>query len=140
MDRVADMSEEIRNSVANSMLELCLTELFEFQLQLSDRNFANYLYDGKEGRIQLIDFGACRAYNPTFLRSYLQLILACADKRTDDIIAHSIELGFLTGAESKVMLSSHTKASLAVGEPFQERFDKDGYDFTTWHFIHVEES
>jgi aarF domain-containing kinase len=41
----------------------------------------------------------------------------------------STELGFLTGEESSVMVDAHYHASIAVGEPFRNRYKGIGYDF-----------
>jgi aarF domain-containing kinase len=55
-------------------------------------------------------------------------IHACATENRPQIINASIQLGFLTGSEPKVMLEAHTQAALVIGVPFQ----KPGpFDFCT---------
>lgn len=128
IDKVADMPEDIRNKVANRMLRLALSELFVFGFQQSDPNFSNYLYDVDSDTINLIDFGASRAYSQEFLLKYLQLITACAEQDREDVIRYSIDLGFLTGSETREMFDAHVAASFAVGEPFHESNAK-GFNF-----------
>jgi aarF domain-containing kinase len=45
----------------------------------------------------------------------------------DEIMEHSLKLGFLTGEENKEMLNAHYLGALAIGEPF--RFQGGLYDF-----------
>lgn len=131
IDRVHTLPLETRDRVATDMLKLTMRELFMFGFQQSDPNWANYLYDDATGTISLIDFGAARPYPEPFLKTYLQLIIACADRDEDAIIQRSVDLGFLTGEESKQMMRAHVSASLAVGEPFQQQTDahSKGFNF-----------
>ena len=46
-------------------------ELFEWRFIQSDPNFANFLYDNNNKRINLIDFGAARAYDKKFVDGYM---------------------------------------------------------------------
>lgn len=129
IDRVGSMEKAVRDTVAEKLLKLTLSELFLFAFQQSDPNWSNYLYEEETGRINLIDFGAARAYNEKFLMRYLELIRACARRDRQGVIEHSIRLGFLTGEESRDMLNAHVQASFAVGEPFQEQNRERGFNF-----------
>lgn len=130
IDTLATAEPALRDRVAHDMLVLTMRELFIFAFQQSDPNWSNYLYDVRDDRINLIDFGAARPYSEKFLASYLSLIRACADRNEEAIVQRSVELGFLTGEESRAMLSAHVAASLAVGEPFRavNGFNFDGCD------------
>lgn len=130
VDRIADQPQQLRNEVASNLLRLTLAELFVLAFQQSDPNWSNYLYDVDSGKVNLIDFGAARPYDETFLVRYLALIRACAARDREGVIDHSIRLGFLTGEESKDMMHAHVQASFAVGEPFQEQNRASGFDFT----------
>jgi len=56
------------------MLELCFRELFEWKVMQTDPNPANYLYDLKEQKLNLLDFGAGRDFEEHFLDGYLHII------------------------------------------------------------------
>eukprot|EP00808_Paulinella_micropora_P014331 g67193.t1 len=118
-----------RNSVAVLMLELCLKELFLWRFMQTDPNWSNFLYnpnakapnggvEGKGGVLNLIDFGATRQYSEEFVDEYLKMVKACAEKKKDELMEASINLGFLTGDESKRMTKAHVDASFIIGEPF----------------------
>ena len=127
IDRVADMPQQTRNSVARRVLRLVLRELFEFGRMQTDPSFANFLYDQDTDRIVLLDFGAARTYDDAFLDEYLNLVWAASNGDEDAVLASSIKLGFLTGEESSEMIAAHLEAGLKVGEPFA---DRSVYDFS----------
>ncbi|KAF7232737.1 hypothetical protein EG68_12065 [Paragonimus skrjabini miyazakii] len=69
-------------------------------------------------QIVLLDFGASREYDKTFVDIYIQLIHCAAEGDREGILTHSSSLGFLTGYESKVMLQAHVDAVGILGEAF----------------------
>ncbi|CAM9414538.1 unnamed protein product [Heterosigma akashiwo] len=98
----------------------------------TDPNWGNFLYDHTTGRTALIDFGASRAYDQSFVDGYLTLVWSAAEQDTDTMLRVSQELGFLTGAESRAMVEAHTRSGLVVGEPFvsDAPFDFQGSQIT----------
>jgi len=126
IDKVAELSQEIRDSVGTRLLALTLKELYEWNYMQTDPNWGNFLYDPPTDLIHLIDFGAAKEYSPQFVDEYLEMVKGCAEKDAKSIVDKSTALGFLTGDESKVMLDAHVEAAMAVGTPFA----LDGiYDF-----------
>lgn len=128
LTRVAD-----RQRAGELIFRLTLVELFQWRFMQTDPNFANFLYDAggataagsdaddgapSDGVLNLIDFGAARAFDHPFVADYLRLIQACAAREPDAILHWSTALGFLTGDESRTMRDAHVGASLVVGEPF----------------------
>eukprot|EP00871_Galdieria_phlegrea_P005651 jgi/Galph1/6087/GphlegSOOS_G4749.1 len=126
IDRVKTEDEQVRNRVARMVLELTLRELFEFRFMQTDPNFSNFLYNSKENKLYLLDFGASREFSKDFVERYLQMVIACSKKDREAVIEYSKQLGFLTGDESKSMLDAHCAAAFVVGEPFSS---KEPYDF-----------
>ena len=118
-----------RDRIGERMLWLTLCELFSFRFMQTDPNWSNFLYDPRTRQLALIDFGACRAYDPAFTDGYLRLVRSCADgpEQREDILRHSRELGFLTGDEGPNMLDAHTNAAVLVGTPFNA--DRQPFDF-----------
>ena len=98
--------QDLRNYIASSILRLCLRELFEFGTMQTDPNWSNFLYDQVTGKIVLLDFGATQRYSRSFTLKYLRLLQAAAQDDTSGMLKHSKDLGFLTGAESKVKKAS----------------------------------
>lgn len=118
IDKVSELSQEIRDSVGTRLLSLTLKELYEWNYMQTDPNWGNFLYDPPTNLIHLIDFGAAKEYSPQFVAEYLEMVKGCAEKDAKSIVDRSTALGFLTGDESKVMLDAHVEAAIAVGKPF----------------------
>lgn len=53
----------------------------------------------------LLDFGACREYEKSFMDKYIEIIYAASEGDRNKILNLSREMGFLTGYESKVKMS-----------------------------------
>lgn len=45
MEQCMELDQETRNFVAENILSLCLTELFEFRFMQTDPNWANFMYN-----------------------------------------------------------------------------------------------
>ncbi|EEF47143.1 protein ABC transporter 1, mitochondrial [Ricinus communis] len=126
IDKVALLNQETRNYVGTKLLELTLMELFVFRFMQTDPNWSNFLYDEATETVNLIDFGAARAYPKSFVDDYLRMVVACANGERDAVIEMSRRLGFLTGMESEIMLDAHIQAGFIVGLPFSK---PGGFDF-----------
>ncbi|RLV62564.1 hypothetical protein DV515_00019181, partial [Chloebia gouldiae] len=100
------------------LLRLCLQELSQFRFMQTDPNWANFLYEPRSHRMTLLDFGACRSFEPEFTDGYIEVIRAAAERDEEKILSKSRELKFLTGFESPAMESLHVRAVLLLGEPF----------------------
>jgi len=126
IDSFAKADSRLRNRIGMLYLRLTLRELFQFRFMQTDPNFSNFFYDPERDRLNLLDFGAATHYEDSFVQDYLEMVLACANKDRDQILAYGRKLGFLTGEENQTMLDAHVQASLIVGEPFAT---DDPYDF-----------
>jgi aarF domain-containing kinase len=100
IDKAMTLSQETRNSIARTILIMTIRELFHLRFMQSDPNFGNFLYDEPSHRINLVDFGAARAYSKPFVDGYMHLVWAAANRDKDTILRVSREMGFLTGDES----------------------------------------
>jgi aarF domain-containing kinase len=70
----------------------------------TDPNWANFLYDEKANKINLIDFGASRSFSKDFVDKYTRILHAASKNDSKEILKWSREAKFLTGYESKVGL------------------------------------
>lgn len=96
------MSQTERDDIASRVLELCLRELFELRMMQTDPNWSNFLWNEKERRLGLVDFGATREYSAEFMDGWLKLLQSAADNDYDGCVEGSLRLGYLTGKEEKV--------------------------------------
>lgn len=57
-------------------------------------------------QVELVDFGATRSYSSAFIDDWLRLLLAAAQQDREGCLHWSLKLGYLTGEENDVSLSS----------------------------------
>ena len=76
--RVRALSQERRNQLGTAFLDLFLTEFFTWNLVQSDPHFGNYRIrigeNGEPDRIVLLDFGATRRFERSFVESYRNIV------------------------------------------------------------------
>ena len=132
IDKAATLSQTVRNAIARTSLIITIRELFEWNLIQSDPNYGNFLYDNNNRMINMIDFGATRTYDQTFIDGYMKLVWAAANNDKQTIIDVSKTLGFLTGDETNEMLNAHIETGLVVGEPF---LNNEAFDFANSNLI-----
>ncbi|CAG8708778.1 37015_t:CDS:2 [Gigaspora margarita] len=77
-------------------------------------------------QIELIDFGASRSFDSTFIDNYLNILKSAAKGDREGCAYYSERIGFLTGYESEVMKNAHVDSILTLGEPFAAPI----YDFS----------
>lgn len=122
------LSQSQRNWIGTQILRLCLREITEFKFMQTDPNWTNFLYNSSNQKIELLDFGASRDYPDEFVDPYVQVLKAAARDDRPAVGEYSLQLGYLTGQESKAMLEAHIQSVLTLGEPFSENAP-DVYDF-----------
>lgn len=76
IESMADAPQAERDRIVRLLVNLVFRELFEFGLMQTDPNFANYRYDPLTRQLILLDFGATRAFAPSFGAAYRQLMVA----------------------------------------------------------------
>ncbi|XP_069983392.1 uncharacterized protein Coq8 isoform X3 [Penaeus vannamei] len=138
VDKCIEMDQETRNYICEKILRLCLLELFKFGFMQTDPNWSNFFYNAETEQLALLDFGACRSYEKSFVDKYIQIIHGAATCNREKIYEYSKELGFLTGHEAKVMIDAHIDAVMILGEAFQEdKLFHFGAQDTTYRIQHL---
>ncbi|XP_067337243.1 atypical kinase COQ8A, mitochondrial isoform X1 [Channa argus] len=125
LDQAESLTQELKNEICQNILTLCLKELFEFRYMQTDPNWSNFFYDPQTHRVALLDFGATRGFDQSFTDVYIEIIRCAAEGDREGVMKKSIEMKFLTGFESKAMVSAHVDAVMILGEAFAstETFD-----------------
>ncbi|KAK4046363.1 hypothetical protein OIO90_006585 [Microbotryomycetes sp. JL221] len=113
-------SQERRDWIGATVLELCLRELFQFRMMQTDPNWSNFLYNEKLNKIELIDFGATRHYSVEFINNYKALLTASVAKDRNECVRLSRELGYFTGEENELMINAHLASLFALAVPFSK--------------------
>ena len=132
IDQCVDLDQETRNKIVTDFLVLLMKELFEFRYMQTDPNWANFLYNTETKQLGLLDFGATRVYKKEFVDEYFKVLDAAANNDTETILNSSINLGFLTGYESKIMKDAHVESVMILATPFRENriFDYGNQEVT----------
>ncbi|KAI1631408.1 ABC1 family-domain-containing protein [Biscogniauxia mediterranea] len=127
--RIRSFTQEQRDWIGTQILRLCLREITEFRFMQTDPNWTNFLYDAATRRLQLLDFGASRAFPEPFVRRYVALLAAASRADRAAVKDLSEALGYLTGHESRAMLDAHVASILTLAEPFLAAAPET-YDFS----------
>ncbi|KAJ7621624.1 ABC1-domain-containing protein [Mycena polygramma] len=116
---IGRLDQRDRDEIAARIIELCLKELFEFRMMQTDPNWSNFLWNARTRVVELVDFGATRAYEKAFMDGWLRLLQAAAAEDRAACVQWSLELGYLTGEESQVMLDAHVDSMTLLATPFK---------------------
>lgn len=125
IESLEDAKADERNRVAQLLLELGLREVFEWGLVQTDPNFANYRYQPNTRRLQLLDFGASRAYTPERLSHLKQLLGAGLNDQTEALESAAHGMGYLSGDEP----DAHRLGMLDLLHGAFEPLRSEHYDF-----------
>ncbi|XP_068564994.1 atypical kinase COQ8A, mitochondrial isoform X2 [Cebidichthys violaceus] len=126
LDQAAGLTQDLKNEICHNILLLCLRELFEFRFMQTDPNWSNFFYDPQTHRVALLDFGATRGFDQSFTDDYIEIIRSAAEGNREGVLKKSIDMKFLTGYESKAMMSAHVDAVMILGEAFAST---DNFEF-----------
>ncbi|KAK6439159.1 hypothetical protein LTR95_004631 [Oleoguttula sp. CCFEE 5521] len=126
--KIPDLTQSERDWIGSQVLRLCLREVMEWQFMQTDPNWTNFLYNSSSQHLELLDFGASRDFPSSFIKPYVSLLIAASRNDRATCLSRSIELGYLTGEESKAMLDAHVDSILVLAEPFREG-GGEVYDF-----------
>lgn len=94
IESLVSAPQDVRDSVASALMELCFKELFCFQLLQSDPNFANFQYQAQSQKIVLLDFGATRAISDTLSQGYMQLMQGAIAQNKQQMAMAAQQIGF----------------------------------------------
>lgn len=130
IDKCVELDQETRNFIARHLIRVCLEQLFTLRFMQTDPNWGNYMWSGSTGQIIMLDFGATRRYDKSFIDTYIKIINAAVYNDSDTIKTESIKIGFLTGYEAPEMIKAHVDSVLILGEFLRA---KEPYDFKTQH-------
>ena len=126
--KLRNLNQEQKDWIGTQILRLCLREITEFKYMQTDPNWTNFLYNGESKKLELLDFGASRAYPDKFIRPYIQNLQAASRSDRDAVRDLSIELGYLTSHESQAMINAHIDSVFTLAEPFRSD-SPEVYDF-----------
>jgi aarF domain-containing kinase len=127
--RIANFTQAQRDWIGTQIMRLCFREICEFRYMQTDPNWTNFLYNAATGKLELLDFGASRAYPASFMNTYIRVLVAASRTDRETCRDLSVDLGYLTGYESQAMIDAHVSSILTLAEPFMTS-SPEVYDFS----------
>jgi predicted unusual protein kinase regulating ubiquinone biosynthesis (AarF/ABC1/UbiB family) len=100
---VSSLSQEQRNQLGISFLDLFYREIFEWELVQSDGHFGNYLIkiDDTKASWVLLDFGATKEASRPFIDHYKKALLYCSFGDKENYFKEFKEMGFNVDFDEK---------------------------------------
>lgn len=127
IEKLAYVSQEERNRVMSLMMELFFAEFLEYRCVQTDPNLANFLYNLESKQLVLLDFGATREFDQSFVESY-QAALQAATYEDRIALAEALnDLGFFEHGKEVKNLDVVLDIFILATEPLRYQGD---YDFS----------
>lgn len=95
IDELSGVHPDLRDKLATCLIDLSLQEFLHWGTVQSDPNFANFLFNGNDNTIGLLDFGALRVNESGRSRSFARLLGAAINKDLAAIIDAACEVGYV---------------------------------------------
>lgn len=127
--KAQNLREDQKDWIGTQILRLCLREITEFKFMQTDPNWTNFLFNAANHKLELLDFGASRDFPDKFIQPYIGILVAAARGDRAACRDLSIQLGYLTGYESRAMLDAHVASVMTLAEPFCDS-SPETYDFS----------
>jgi len=119
---IKNLSQERKNKIAESFLELYFREIFEWRLVQTDPHLGNYKIKinlNGEDQLVLLDFGATRRFTPEFMVLYKSLIKMALNDDIEGFRQVSYQLGFLAETDPEELKQSFQDFCFLTLEPFK---------------------
>jgi len=126
---VKALSQERRDRLAGSFVDLFLMEFYEWNLVQTDPHFGNYLIrikpDGNDQWV-LFDFGALRAFSDEFKTSYITLVRGVLNHEDEKILEAGEMMGLVSKEDSNEARQGFVDLAYLSAEPVLQT---DSYDW-----------
>lgn len=121
---VVELAQPRRNHLGRAVLELFLTELFEWRRMQTDPNFGNFRVrideTGNDDKLVLLDFGAMRLLPDDFASEFCDMLLAACQRDKSLFLERSISLGFMKAHFPQSVLDNFVDIGVDIAEPLRE--------------------
>ncbi len=126
---ISRLSQGRRNALAISMLDVFFKEVFEWGIMQTDPNFGNYRVQLSKpndsdmadvDKLVLLDFGAVRELDATFLTALRKTIIASYRQDKAQVIEGAIELNCLRNTHPERVKESFADFCMLLMEPFRK--------------------
>ncbi len=119
-EAVKNLSQEKRNALADSILDLYFQELFVWHKVQTDPHFGNYRIRLKTNQWILFDYGAVREVPQTFLKPYKKMLNGIFYGKREVFEEAAASLGLLQPGDTQELKDLFYGLCALVVEPFLE--------------------
>lgn len=119
---IQSLSETRRNRLSENFLDLYFAEIFEWNFVQTDPHLGNYkiqIDSAGADRIVLLDFGATKSFDSTFILSYRKMIKGAVLEDSEIFMSGAKGLGFVVPSDSEKYISTFQKFCFETVEPFK---------------------
>ncbi|MBM4250813.1 MAG: AarF/ABC1/UbiB kinase family protein [Deltaproteobacteria bacterium] len=117
---------------ATLILNLLIDELMTHGIMQTDPNFGNFLYRPDSGELVLLDFGATNLFPTEFRRILRRIIHGIMTHNFDDVIAVTLDQGYLSREESLETLAHFRELIMLVTQMMQPQFQPFKFRNDDW--------
>jgi predicted unusual protein kinase regulating ubiquinone biosynthesis (AarF/ABC1/UbiB family) len=121
---VAALAQPRRDRLGRAVLDMFLTELFEWRRMQTDPNFGNYRVrideNGCDDKLVLLDFGAMRLLPESFASEFCDMLLAACARDKPRFLSRSISLGFMKPHFPQPILDNFVDIGVDIAEPLRK--------------------
>lgn len=119
--KVQALPQPRRDALGEAMLDLFLSEVFDWGKMQTDPNFGNYLIrpgtEGAQDQLVLLDFGAVKSFDRAFMQPFKAMVKAAYDEDPAAYLDYAMRLGFMQEGFPEQILQDFAEISMAVIEP-----------------------
>lgn len=123
-ERVKQLSQERRNALGESGLNLFFLEFFDWGIVQTDPHFGNYkvrVNDNGDDQLVLLDFGATREFAPRFLGAYYDTVAGAFEGDAQKLVDGAIGINLLRRDSPQHVFDSFAKVGMLIIEPFRKQ-------------------
>ena len=120
IDQIVSANYNVKNKAVLNLIDLFFRELFEFNLIQSDPNYANFLFNEKNGKIILLDFGATIPVSSDTLAKFKALFNETLGQNKKSVENAMYQLGILDKGLPSHILNELTDIYWDSTEPIRK--------------------
>ncbi len=131
-DQVLAFSQERRNRIGATLVDLLFRELFEWQIIQTDCHFGNFRIRPDAQQIQdqivLYDFGAMRKLPNAYIERFAELISGSLTRDFELVVKSALAMGYLLPTDQDDAIDKFVDLCYAGVEPFAEEYASPSLD------------
>lgn len=123
-DETLHYSQEVKDKLGQTLYDFFHISLYEFNKLHTDPQSANYLF--QEDEIILLDFGATKSFDHTFILHYTKLLKALEESDFSSYAQEMINLGFFTDKDMQENAGRIVRRHYQMIHKFYSPYVKEG--------------